>query len=423
MDAPSDVTPLVLHGRRIGERPQGIARALSRATMASMVGAFALSFVVTAFVSSVIPWVETLLGAMYLATMGVAALAAVAQLWCWITPKSQGSLAVDAQGLHVARALAFSRRDIARDRVEAGWLVHDAEGAEVEFRLHNGDELSVSVASPEEAEAVLDAAGVDPSKRALSMQMGGPELNVALAMGSLIPGSCVASIIALTLNSVVALPSVAMGFLLFTLAALSIPLSLRAFGPPRVQVGRDGVSVRRGARAWFASFEEISHVSMRGYSLVLHLRDGSERVISGLGTRASRRQALGDRIAAGVLEAHAPRDLSARLTALDRNGRTIEEWSAALRDVLTEREAYRSTGLTRDEVVAALEDPHATPDRRIGAAYALSFADKEQTSQRVRVAVETIAHEPVRVALSRAADGALDEESVTAATETLVRVV
>ncbi len=421
MDAPTDVAPLALHGRRIGERPQGIARALSRATMASMVGAFALSFAVTALFSSLVPWVEMLLGLMYLATMGVAALAAVAQLWCWITPKSTGSLAVDARGVHVARALG--RRDIARDRVEAGWLVHDAEGAEVELRLRNGDELSVSVASPEEAEAVLDAVGVDPSKRALSMQMGGPELNVALAMGSLVPGSCVASLIAVTLGGIVALPSASMGFLIFTLAALSVPLSLRAFGPPRVQVGRDGVSVRRGFRAWFASFEEISHVSMRGYSLVLHLRDGSERVISGFGTRASRRQALGDRIAAGVLEAHAPRDLSARLTALDRNGRTIEEWRAALREVLTEREAYRSTGLTRDEVVAALEDPHATPDRRIGAAYALSFADKEQAGQRVRVAVETIAHEPVRVALTRAADGALDEESVTAATATQVRVV
>ncbi len=423
MDPPPEVTPLALHGRLIGERPQGIARALSRATMASMVGAFALSFVITALFSSVIPWVETLLGLMYLATMGLAALAAVAQLWCWITPRSAGSLAVDAQGVHVARTLAFRRRDIARDRVEAGWLVHDAEGAEVELRLRNGDELSVSVASPEEAEAVLDAAGVDPSKRALSMQMGGPELNVALAMGSLIPGSCTASLIAVTLSKIVVLPSVAMGFLLFTLAALSVPLSLRAFGPPRVQVGRDGVSVRRGFGGWFASFEEISHVSMRGYNLVLHLHDGRERVISGLGTRASRRQALGDRIAAGVLEAHAPRDLSARLTALDRNGRTLEEWSAALREVLTEHDAYRSTGLTRDEVVAALEDPHATPDRRIGAAYALSLADKAQAGQRVRVAVETIAHEPVRVALTRAADGALDEESVTAATESQARVV
>lgn len=414
MDAPP-LTPIALSNRLICERPQGKARALGRLSVAALVVSCAASFALTAIWSSAAPWVSTLLGLMYLATMALSAITAATQLWCWVAPKSWGSLLVDASGLHLDRSLGH--RDIARERVDAGWLVQSPEGAEVELRLRDGDLLSASVASPEEAAAVLDAAGVDPSKRALSMQLGGPALNLAIAAGAVFPGGCVASLLSVAVGRVVALPSEALGFLIFTLTALCIPLSLRVFGPPNVQVGTDGVSVRSGLGAWFASFDDITQVTQQGYRLVLHLRDGSTKVISALGSSAARRQALGDRIAAGVLEAHAPRDLSARLTALDRNGRTIEAWSAALREVLNDRDAYRYTGLTREELTAALNDPHATPDRRIGAAYALSHADKGDAGARVRVVVDTIAHEPVRVALARAAEGTLDEETVSAATQ------
>ena len=71
-----------------------------------------------------------------------------------------------------------------------------------------------------------------------------------------------------------------------------------------------------------------------------------------------------------------------------------------------------------DHTHRALDDPQASPDRRIGAAYALSLSDKQQAGERVRVVVDTVAHEPVRIALARAAEGELDEAVVTAASET-----
>jgi hypothetical protein len=424
MTGSSEIAPLRLDDRLLGERPQGTARTLGRVTMAALVASCGLSFIL----SSIFPelghgtrWVSTSLGLMFLSTMGLSAITVATQLWCWIAPKTRGSLSIDARGFHLTRALG--RRDVPLERVEAGWLLRDGEGAEVELRLTNGDVISTSVATPAEADAVLDAAGVDASKRALSMQLGGAALNVAIAAAALVPASCVASMVALGVAKLLVLPSAAMGFLIFTLVAAGVPLALRAFSPPFVQVGLDGVSVRGAFSRWFVPFDQLAQVSLRGRDVVLSLRDGSERVISAAGTGASRCRALAARIAEGVSEAQSPRDLSARLTALDRNGRTLEAWSAALRAVVNDRDAYRHTGLTRDEIAGALDDPRATADRRIGAAYALALADRGDAAARVRVAVETIAHEPVRVALARAAEGELDEESVAAAAADQVRVV
>lgn len=421
MTAPAP--PITLHDRRIAERPQGLARALGRVTTATIITACALSFVFTSIwpESGRAPsWMSLSLGMMYLVAMGLSAVTVATQLWCWIAPRMRGSLAVDAQGVHFERG--FGTRHIPRARVEGGWLVHDRERAEVELQLRGGDVVSTSVYTPDEAHAVLDAAGVDPSKRALTMQLGGAAIRSAIAVGSLVPATCAASMVSLGVGALLRLPSVALGFLIFTLVALCVPLSLRVFGPPRVQVGHDGVSVQEGFRSWFVPFDQIVNASSQGFDVVLVLRDNQVRRIRAIGTGASRRAALLERIQAGIMASRQPRDLSARLTVLDRNGRTLDAWKQALHAVVNDRDAYRHTGLTRDEIAAALDDPRAAPDRRIGAAYALSLSDKQQAAGRVRVAVDTIAHEPVRVALERAAEGELDEAVVTAASEARVRV-
>jgi hypothetical protein len=423
MTAPYQAPPITLRDRRLAERPQGLARALGRATTATIIAACALSFVFSSIWpnSATAPgWMTLSLGMMYLAAMGLSAFTVATQLWCWIAPRMRGSLAVDAEGVHFERG--FGVRHIPRARVEAGWLVHDREGAEVELQLRGGDVVSTSVYTPDEAHAVLDAAGVDPSKRALTMQLGGAAIRSAIAMGAIIPATCVASMVSVGLDAVVHMPSAALGFLIFTLVALCVPLSLRVFGPPRVQVGNDGVSVQEGFRSWFVPFDQIVSASSQGFDVALLLRDNQVRRIRAIGTGASRRAALLERIYAGIMASRQPRDLSSRLTVLDRNGRTLDDWKQGLHAVVNDRDAYRHTGLTRDEIAAALDDPQASPDRRIGAAYALSLADKQQAGARVRVVVDTVAHEPVRIALARAAEGELDEAVVTAASETRVRV-
>jgi hypothetical protein len=52
----------------------------------------------------------------------------------------------------------------------------------------------------------------------------------------------------------------------------------------------------------------------------------------------------------------------------------------------------------------------------------LSSLDPAAASARVRVAVETLAHDPVRIALTHAAEGTLDDDLLRQAAETRVRV-
>ncbi len=405
-----------LDDRIVGSRPEGKARWLGRTTLWSLITAMVASMVLSTLAPDATPgWASIPIGLMFIASMGLTVLSSLVQLWCWITPKSRGSLSLDATGVRVRGP--FGERAIAKDRIEAGWLLRHGHEGEVELQLRDGDVVSTSVRSPAEAMAVLDAAGVDASKRALTMRLGSAATNLGIALLALMPGSCLASLIMLSVVKLVALPSAAAGFLLFALMALSIPLALRLFAPPKVQVGNDGVSVQGGFKTWFLPFEQIASVEVRASDLALQLRDGSLRTIFALGTGGPRLRSLAERINAGIADTFGPRDLSARLTALDRNGRSLEAWTAALRDLVNYRDDYRHTGLSRDEIEAALDDPHASVDRRIGAAFALSQSDQPAASARVRVIVEGIANEPAREALTRAADGALDEVAVTAATE------
>ncbi len=420
---PSYEAPTVaLECQRAGVRPHGLARALTRAMGATLVVACALSLVISAFFPDGHPmpgWASAAMGALWICALASVPAALVAHALCWLTPMRRATLAVDHRGVHLVRGRGS--RFVARDAIEAGWSFREGAAMRVELQPRNGDVVTADVPTPAAAAAVLDAAGVAPSRRALKMQLGGAASRAAIGFASMVPATCVAGVIAVSVERLLHLPSASAGFLIFTLVAVSVPAALRLLAPPKVTVGSDGVSVDAALRPWFVTFDQIYNVEVRGADLALMLRDGSTRVIPAIGTSRSRLEALYDRIAAGVADARAPRDLSARLAALDRNGRDLDAWREGLRAVIRERDDYRHAGLTRDEVAAALEDPHATPERRIGAALALGEADREQAAARVRVVLETVAHPPVRAALERAAGGELDEDVVNAATEEQAR--
>jgi hypothetical protein len=413
---------LTLLDRRVAARPQGMARRLARASVVTLIASCAASLLLCMIYpqSSAMPqWLGLLLGFSYLGTAALSAVAALTQLWCWVAPRIRATVQTDGHALTVQR---LRRRRIPLGDIAAGWLLRTADRGEVELALRSGDVLSVEVLDPAEADALLDAANVAPHERALTMRLGGPLVDLGLAAAALFPGGCLASIVAVTAERALHLPSVATGFLLFTLTALSVALSVAWLRPPVVRVGHDGLSVRGGRGAWFAPWGEITRVTRQGASLTLSLRGGAARVLSLTGTPRARQDALCARIAEALAEARAPRDLSTRLAALDRHGRTLEAWSEALRAIPTARDDYRQTGLSRDELLAALSDPHAPEERRVAAAFVLSSLDPAAASARVRVAVETLAHDPVRIALTHAAEGTLDDDLLRQAAETRVRV-
>lgn len=406
----------------IGARPEGLARRLGRVAMgaiaASCVASFAASIAYPSL-GSASPF-NVLLGVLYMLSVALLALTALSNLWCWIAPRRAGSIAVDGAAIRVSRG--FGVRVIPRGKIAAGWLSQSGAGHEVELRLATGDVVSASVRSKQEADALLDAAGVASDKRALSMRLGGAGINTVIALLSLLPGIVAGSLIALSLDALVKLPSAALGFMIFTVMALAPPAALWLVGAPQVDVGDDGVSVNSGARKRFIAFSDVVSVSTTPVSVVLELRDGRKDAIRTLGTPAHRRDALVARIREEIATASAPRSLSDRVAMLDRNGRTMEAWAEALGAVADGGDAYRHTGLTRRELTEVLDDPHAPAERRIAAAYVLSRSDKSDVAERVRVVIEGTAQEPVRVALARAAEGALDEEAIAAAEQSRVRV-
>ncbi len=359
------------------------------------------------------------LGFSYLGIVGLYALSALTQLWCWVAPRTMATVEAEGDALTVQRR---RRRRIPLGDIAAGWLLRTADRGEVELELRSGEVLSVEVRDPQEADALLDAANVAPHERALTMRLGSPLVDLGLAAAAFLPGGCVASLVAVTAERALHLPSVATGFTIFTLTALAVALSVAWLRPPAVRVGRDGVSVRGGRGAWFAPWAEVTRITRLPSSLTLSLRAGGPREISLTGTPRARQDALCARIAEAHAEAHAPRDLPGRLATLDRQGRTVEAWREALREIPAARDDYRQTGLSRDELLAALSDPRAPEERRIAAAFVLSALDPAEATARVRVAVETVAHDPVRVALTRASEGSLDEELLRQAAETRVRV-
>ena len=359
------------------------------------------------------------LGFSYLGTLVLYALSALTQLWCWVAPRTKATVEADGDALVVQRR---RRRRIPLGEVVAGWLLRTADRGEVELELRSGEVISVEVFDAWEADALLDAANVAPQERALTMRLGSPLVDLGLAAAAFFPGGCAASLVAVAAERVLRLPSVTTGFTIFTLTALAMALSVAWLRPPVVRVGHDGVSARGGRGAWFAPWAEVTGITRAGASLTLSLRGGGTRVLSLVGTPRARQDALCARIAAAHAEAHAPRDLPARLATLDRQGRTVEAWREALRALSTERADYRQTGLSRDELLAALSDPHAPEERRIVVAFVLSSLDPAEATARVRVAVETLAHDPARVALTRASEGTLDEALLPQAAETRVRV-
>jgi hypothetical protein len=422
MNAPAETAAIEVTPSAIGARPEGLARRLGRASMATIVASCVVSFVASIAYPSfgaASPF-DKLIGLLYLLSAGLLAVTALTNLWCWIAPRRTGSIGADGASIRVSRG--FGVRVIPRGKIHAGWLSQSGAEHEVELRLASGDVVSATVRSKHEADALLDAAGVASDKRALSMRLGGAGINTLIALAALLPGMVAGSLVALSLGALVQLPSAALGFMIFTVMALAPPAALWLVGAPQVDVGDDGVSVNSGSRKRFIAFSDVVAVTTTPFSVVLELRDGRKDEIRTLGTKTHRRDALVARIREEIASASAPRSLSDRVAMLDRNGRTMEAWAEALRAVLDEGDAYRHTGLTRTELTEVLDDPLAPAERRIAAAYVLSRSDKGDAAERVRVVIEGTAQEPVRVALARAAEGALDEEAIAAAEQSRVRV-
>jgi hypothetical protein len=188
-----------------------------------------------------------------------------------------------------------------------------------------------------------------------------------------------------------------------------------------IEVGADGIVVRRGMRREFIAYDRVAageplRTTDFGQFLTLVLRDGAKVEVRVDTLPERERDAFLLRFEE-EMAAHraASRDETA-LASLDRGGRTVPEWRTALGKLLAHGDEYRAAPLREGDVVDTLENVAATPGRRIGAALALAHGGDPEAPARIRVAAAACADARVRVALEGIAEGTIDEEALEEAT-------
>lgn len=163
-----------------------------------------------------------------------------------------------------------------------------------------------------------------------------------------------------------------------------------------LEVGIDGVLVAGRV----ISFREIRAVSHHGRTVLIERVDGTDpashdvasvEVASALVSKISERR----------------KAAATTLPQLARDGRPLEAWKRDLRS-----NDYRTRVITSDEAIHVLRSGMVSAEERVGAALALAASDNEEHRGLVRVAAQECVDPNVRVALSRALDDSLDEETM-----------
>jgi|LNFM01.1.fsa_nt_gb hypothetical protein len=365
------------------------------------------------------PWIAVPFLLLLVLSGGLFTAAALAQIWTWIAPSAHRSVAIEADGLTIVGPLGG--RLVKRSELAGGWVQRSSRGFEVALRTKRGNVLNLAVGSEPEGEAVLDALGVHPDKRALEMPLGSALRSILGAITSFVPASCAGTIGALTFESLFKLPSATTGLLIFALTALSMIAIAKVTAAPVIEVGVDGVSVSRPFSSDFIPFSKIQRAAVNGNVIDVALVDGRNRAIASMAERAVL-DAIVERINQGATRARLRASPTARLAMLDREGRDFSAWLEHLKTLAVARDDYRYVTLTREELSAVLDDALASPERRIAAAYVLAQLDRGSVTERVRVVVEKSANDAVCRALERAAEGTLDEQAYAEATRDYVRV-
>lgn len=111
--------------------------------------------------------------------------------------------------------------------------------------------------------------------------------------------------------------------------------------------------------------------------------------------------------------AGAPYDDS--LKSLDRARDPVSAWVARLRERFGKTGYRHAAGIAEDELDRALHDAALPAARRVGAALAICAAGGAEGRQRILRVAERLETSALRIAVERAADGTLDEDTIAQA--------
>jgi hypothetical protein len=327
-----------------------------------------------------------------------------------------GEVAVTASTLRIDRGTA-GVFEAPLSAVESAFLRDFRDGAEVYFLLRNRDVVCVEVRTAAEGQALVAAAGQEPSRRRASVTLSHAWLSALywlVGAPTLVVGSIFAAVTARREfgGSGSFDRAIAAGFLFGLVVAVLGGLVLGV----EVSVGTDGVTLRRAIRRHFIPFDDLDRVEYAGDMLVFVTRHGKRYRYFVKADHVLSPGALVERIQQAWRCARNGLRGEGSL-GLAREGRDVGSWKKAIAEGVAGKDGYRASALSLDDLRRVLVDASAPAEHRIAAALALSESNDAADRERVRVAVDATASPRVRVAIDHAAKGQLAEEELDAALE------
>ncbi|MFO0592063.1 MAG: hypothetical protein U0441_31250 [Polyangiaceae bacterium] len=313
-------------------------------------------------------------------------------------------------------------RRIPRTKILSGFVGHrDGPFAVLRMRWQT---IAIRVGSTEEAEELLRRIRLGPESRVLSTHLVSSSVEARVeesGAGAWLRDSkthapkIALAALALLLNWRSGIGGVSVGpALLITCFLLFDALASFDLVTTKIDVGADGITVRRPWRRTFVSARDIESATRSGARLFVSLRSGTK--LSMKAQNESTAEAILERVRA-VLELAGPgRTAAEERGVLARRGRPVPEWLRSVRGLAEKDSGYRSGWLDGRDLVTVVGNAKADAEERIAAAIALSDAEPEVRG-RVRIALDACADEPARIAIEKALDGEIEAAEIEAALE------
>ncbi|HEY3815757.1 MAG TPA: hypothetical protein VGL81_01220 [Polyangiaceae bacterium] len=313
----------------------------------------------------------------------------------------KGIVYADESGIRVGEKTIVERSSIA-----AAFLVSPEAPVVRILRRRAWFSVDVHLESEEQARALLTALGLGIGDSIVTFRAshGSRLRSLVIVMGTAVWLGALVVFLTQLLHHAVSLAS----WLVLGLVPV-IMLFLR--DATRVNVGSDGVLIRRFGEQRFVSYASVNAITASGGRTIRLALSSGEDLLLTLGPGGAQghlRDVLVERLEearAAFARAGGSRNAEA---LVDPGGRAPLRWLREVRALASARD-YRETRLDEEWLWRVMDDAAASPGVRAGAAVALSALD-HASRVRIRVAAEACAEPRLRVALTRVADGATDEE-------------
>jgi hypothetical protein len=292
---------------------------------------------------------------------------------------------------------------------------------EVELRLGSGKAVSFRAPAFERVGPLLDALGVAPQRRSIAARLG-PD------PATLVTPWILGAALGLGFTAAFAIGTDSPVFAIWMLpcfATIAFHLVRRLEARAEIVVTSNGITLARPGGRDFLHHGGIRDVQVEPSRLRVFTDDGRELSAKVEGLRDDEREAIEGWVrerrqafASGAAGTDA-------FSALDRNGRSLAAWEAALRGVLTQEGQYRRAPITAEDLGRLLTNPHTPAERRIAAAFVLSSNPSVLSEKQIRFAAESSSSQPMRIALRGLAEARIEadaiEEALAAETGSLAR--